>query len=93
MAWSFTTTITKNPPRFRGGEVSELERELSRSTACRARFVCVRTFWHRRFVHRLADAEEVQRLGFNERQPVLEDFFAATGEAPSRSSTPRRAAG
>src|SRR5260370_16301479 len=34
----------------------------------------------RRLIHRLPDAEEVQRLRFDERQTRLEDFFGAVGK-------------
>jgi len=61
--------------------VLELERELSRSPAKWAIIVRPGIRWCAFLMsHRLADAHEVQRLGLNERQPMLEDFLATVGE-------------
>jgi hypothetical protein len=52
--------------------VSELERKLPSPPAPRPTFVGGNVR-RRALIHRLADADEVQRLGFNERQTRLED--------------------
>jgi hypothetical protein len=55
--------------------MSELERKLPRPSAPRA--IEITGLRCRALVHRLSDADEVQRLRLDERQSALEDFLAA----------------